>query len=173
MPRARFSKAVSLPQDQPGRPSTHEALWFDIKAAETSENDSLAEWRINGSDHSALLLGAAHLLLGGACLARYPQLAVLLSLSNPILAIAALLLLDVIAALALRWRDRLELVPHTVARAMCVYLAATGVLWTVFGLDLTANSAIAPNAAVPVWMCAGFAMAAVVAISSPPLSVVN
>jgi len=173
MPRARFSKAVSLAPDQPERASVHEALWFDVRTAETSENDSLAEWRINGSDHAALLLGATHLLLGGACLARYPQLAGLLSFSNPAIAIGAMLALDVIAALGLRWRRELEVAPHTVARAMCVYLAASGLLWTVLGLDLTLNSAIAPNAGVPVWMCAGFAMAAIVAISSPPLSVVN
>ena len=173
MPRARFAKAVSLPPDQPERASIHEALWFDIKSAETSEDDSLAEWRINGSDHSALLLGASHLLLGGVCLGRYPQLATLLSLSNPGIPIAALLAMDTIAALGLRWRDELELAPHTVARAMCVYLAVTGLFWTLFGLDLTVNSAIAPSTAVPVWMCAGFAMTAIAAISSPPLSVVN
>lgn len=173
MPRARFAKAVSLPPDRSERTSIHEALWFDIKNSETSDDDSLAQWRINGSDHSALLLGATHLLLGGACLSHYFHLAALLSLSNPAIPIAALLVLDLIAALGLKWRDQLELAPHSVARAMCVYLAATGLLWTLFGLDLTINSAIAPNAAIPVWMCAGFAMTAIVAIGSPPLSVVN
>jgi diguanylate cyclase (GGDEF)-like protein len=173
MARARFSKAVSLPPEQPERASVHEALWFDVKTAETSESDSLAQWRIDGSDHSALLLGATHLLLGAACFARYPQLATLPSLSNPLIAIGALLILDVIAALGLRWRHELELAPYAVARAMCVYLAATGLLWSLFGLDLTVNSAIAPSAGVPVWMCAGFAIAAVAATSSPPLSVVN
>jgi diguanylate cyclase (GGDEF)-like protein len=173
MVRARFAKAVSVPTDQSERASIHETLWFDVRNAENSGNESLAQWRINGCDHSALLLGATHLLLGGACLARYPHLATVLSASNPIIPIAALLILDTIAALGLKCRDQLEFQPHTVARAMCVYLGLVGLLWAIFGLDLTANVAIAPNAGARVWMGAGIAMAAIVAVSSPPLSVVN
>ena len=55
---------------------------------------------------------------------------------------------------------------------MCVYLAAVGVLWTLFGLAVTSNLA-EYGPVVSVSIGAGMAMAAVVAISSPPLAVVN
>ena len=172
MPRARFAKAVSQPLEAPTRASVREALWFDIEAAETSDDRSLWASRVASFDHSALLLGAAHLLIGLTCLIRHPELASLKSLSNPVTPLGLILVLDAIAALGLRWRDELELEPHTVSRAMCIYLAAVGILWTLFGLAVTMN---VPDfgPVISVSICAGFAMAAVVAISSPPLALVN
>ena len=172
MARTRFAKAVGQSFEAPERASVRAALWFDIEAAETSDDESLSASRVAALDYTALLLGATHLLIGVTCLAREPQLLFVPSFSNPVIPLVLILALDVIAALGLLWRKELEVPPHTVSRAMCIYVAAVGVLWTLFGLAVIMNlSEYGP--AVPVSICAGIAMAAAVSISSPPLAVVN
>ena len=172
MPRARFDQAVNRASDKPERASVREALWFDVKAADTSGDVWLAEARVSSFDHIALLLGVSHLLIGATSLVRHPELALLASLSNPVIPFALLLVIDVIAAVCLQWRDKLKLAPHSVARTMCAYLAAVGLLWTGFGLAMSVNQdALGP--VVSASICAGIAMAAVVSSNSPPLAVVN
>ncbi|HEU5483166.1 MAG TPA: EAL domain-containing protein, partial [Sphingomicrobium sp.] len=94
------------------------------------------------------------------------------SILNPLIPFALILAVDSLAALGLQWRYEFELAPHTVSRAMCAYLAAVGILWTLFGLAVLMN---VPDYSpvISVSICAGIAMAAVVSISSPPLAVVN
>jgi len=170
--RTRFAKAVVQSTEAPERASVRESLWFDIEAAETSDDESLSESRVDVFDHMALLLGATHILIGITCLVRHPELVGLWSISNPLIPLVLIIIVDAIAALGLQWRYELELSPHSVARAMCVYLTAVGVLWTLFGLAVTTNL---PDygPVVSVSICAGMAMAALVSISSPPLAVVN
>ena len=173
MARTRFAKAVGqTSQGTPERASVREALWFDVGAAETPGDDLLSEARVASFDHSALLLAVTHLLIGVTCIATYPELATVSSLSNPLIPLSLLLLFDAIAAIALHWRHKLELPPHTVARAMCAYLAGSGVLWTMFGVAVTIN-APEPLPVLPVAICAGIAMGAIVAVASPPLAVVS
>jgi len=173
MARTRFAKAFGQSSfGEPERASVREALWFDIEAVDASGDDSLSEARIALLDHSALLLAATHLMIGMACLVPYPELALLPSISNPVLPLTLLLLLDVIASIGLHVRQKLEVAPHTVSRAMCVYLAAAGTLWTLFGLAVAVNVA-EPFPVLSVAICAGIAMAALVAVASPPLAVVS
>ncbi|MDQ3471956.1 MAG: EAL domain-containing protein, partial [Pseudomonadota bacterium] len=173
MPRARFAKAVNQIPETPERASAREALWFDVKPSETSEEESLAEWRTGNFDYAALLLGTTHLLIAAAFIALHPQLAMVLSVTNPVIPLALVLILDSAAAVGLYWRDKLELSPHMLARAMCFYLGAVGLLWIVFSVAIIAQDSLSLTGAVWVSLCAGITMAAIVAISSPPLSVVN
>ncbi|HET9811593.1 MAG TPA: EAL domain-containing protein [Sphingomicrobium sp.] len=143
-----------------------------METAETSDDNSLSESRAALFDHTAILLGATHLLIGIACLLTHPRLALLESFSNPLVPLALILVLDGMAALGLQWRDDLDVQPQVLARAMCGYLASVGILWTLFGLTVTINL-ITHEPVVSVSICAGIAMAGVVAISSPPLAVVN
>ena len=129
MPRARFAKAVSPISDKPKRASVREALWFDVNGGETSEEDSLTEWRIGNFDYAALLLGATHLLIAAAFVVLHPQLALVLSITNPFIPLALVLVLDVLAALGLHWRDELELSANTVA-APCASISG---LWACCG----------------------------------------
>ncbi|QIL02851.1 EAL domain-containing protein [Sphingomonas sinipercae] len=154
------------------RASVREALWFDIKAPENRDDQSLAEWRLGSFDYAPLLLGATHLLVGVTSVILQPHLSGVMSLSNPLIPLGLVLILGVLAAMGLHWRDRLELQPHTVTRAVCVYLGAAGLLWTIFGYTLLINSGVGPSG-LAVALCAGITMAAIVAITSPPLSVVN
>jgi diguanylate cyclase (GGDEF)-like protein len=172
LPRTRFAKAFSPSLETSERASVREALWFDIEGPETADDRSLSESRVASLDYTAILLGATHLLLGITCFLRHPDLLSASLVSNPIIPLVLILVLDGLAALGLQWRDRLDRTPHFVTRALCVYLAAMGVLWALFGLSSIVNVA-APDPVVGIAICAGIAMAAQVAISSPPLAVVN
>ncbi len=172
MQRSRFAQAVSQSADAPQRASVREALWFDVEAAEFSDDQSLSDSRVAQFDHTAVLLGATHLVLGITCLVRHPALFGVSITSNPVLPLILILALDGIAALGLRWRQSTEIAPHSVARAMCAYLAGVGVLWTLFGLTVMINVP-EHGPVVPVSICAGIAMMMVVAMTSPPLSVVS
>ncbi len=172
MQRSRFAQAVSQSFETSERASVREALWFDIEAAENLDDRSLAESRVAAFDHTALLLGATHLLLGVTCIARDPFAGNEPLVSNPAVPLLLILLVDAIAAFALQSRHRIEMEPHSVSRAMCIYLAAVGVLWTAFGLAVVMN---APDhgPVVSVSICSGIAMMALVAMTSPPLSIVS
>ncbi len=172
MTRARFAKAVGQTNDAPERASVREALWFDIEGAETSDDDSLSESRVVKFDHTALLFAASHLLLGLTCLVRHPSLLFSPLVSNPLVPFLLILFLDGLAAFALKHRHRLELAPHTVARAMCIYLASVGIAWTVFGLDVMQNVTDVGLVAASS-ISAGIAIGALVSMISPPLAVVN
>jgi diguanylate cyclase (GGDEF)-like protein len=172
MARTRFAKAVSQSFEAPERASVRDALWFDIETAETPDDQSLSESRVNLFDHTALLLGATHALLGIGALARHPQLIWSPLLSNPLVPLLLIILLDGIAAFGLHRRNEFNLGAHTISRAMCAYLALAGLLWTLFGLSAMVNS-IGADPVISVSVCGGIAMTALVAITSPPLSVVN
>ncbi len=172
MQRSRFAQAVSESIDTPERASVRAALWFDIEAAETPGDESCSESRVAAFDHTALLLGPSHLLLGLSCLVSHPALLGAPLLSNPLVPLGLILLLDGFAAFGLQWRHRMGIAPHTVSRAMCGYLAGVGVLWTLFGLTVLMNVS-PPGPVVSVSIGAGIAMMALVAITSPPLSVVS
>jgi len=172
LPRTRFAKAASTSFQTSDRASVREALWFDIEAAETADDRSLSESRVASLDYTAILLGATHLMLGITCFLRHPDLLRAPITSNPVIPLALILLLDLVAAVGLQWRDKLERTPHFVSRALCIYLAGVGLLWTLFGFSSIVNAA-APDPVAGIAICAGIAMAAQVAISSPPLAVVN
>jgi len=170
--RTRFAKAVSPSLGAAERASVREALWFDIEAAETPDDQSLSESRVASLDYTAILLAATHVLLGVTCFLRHPDLVGAPILSNPVIPLALILVLDGLAALGLQLRDRLNRTPHFVSRALCIYLAGVAILWTLFGLSSIVNVE-ATDPVVGIAICAGIAMAAQVAISSPPLAVVN
>jgi diguanylate cyclase (GGDEF)-like protein len=92
---------------------------------------------------------------------------------NPFLPAALVIALDAAAAALLIAKDRVELAPHAAFRFLCLYLAAVGMLWAWFGYAVSHDTFITPLAAAPIAMAAGIAMRTVVAISSPPLVLIN
>jgi diguanylate cyclase (GGDEF)-like protein len=171
MARSRFAQAVSRSFEKPERASIRQALWFDIEAADSAGDESLSESRGASFDHAPLLLGATHLVLGLTCLAQHLQLLAIFGPSNPLLPLGLILLLDGVATVAIQRRRTIELPSHAIPRAMCIYLAAVGVLWALFGLSVLVDAAPAP--VISVSICAGIAMMAMVASTSPPMSVVS
>ena len=63
MRRSRFAKAIETSDTVTERASIRETLWFDIHGSEGSQENSLAEWRVAGLDHIALLMGFTHILM--------------------------------------------------------------------------------------------------------------
>ena len=172
MRRSRFAKA-SEPERGQDRASIGEALWFDIASLNSAEEQSVSAWRVATLEHAALLMGAAHLLVAATFFVLLPEVALEPSLANPVLPALGVLLLDVFAAIALKWRDRFRLSPHSIVRALCVYLAIVGVLWTLFGAAIAGQNQVAASNSVITVMVAGIATAAFASISSPPMSIVT
>ena len=173
MRRTRFAGAVEIPDEARSRASVREALWFDILAPDTPDEHSLSAIRLGSLDYSALMLGITHLIAAVALLALHPELAFAASLANPVIPMLALLGLDLVAIVGLRLRDRLNLAPHTVIRALGVYLTAAGSLWILVGLAITSGAHIG-HASFPILLIGGgITMSAMVAVNSPALAVAN
>jgi len=169
MRRTRFAKAVESHGGADARASIGEALWFDILSPDTPDNHSLSAWRVAALDLGAMLLGLTHLVSAMALLFLHSDWTLAPSMTNPLLPMFVLLALDGAAIAALRWRDRIGLAPHAVVRCLAAYLAASGGLWIIVGLTMTA----AP-AAFPIMMiCGGMTMAAMVSVNSPSLALAN
>lgn len=173
MRRTRFARAVERAGRSTDRVSIGEALWFDLRSPETPDAESLFDTRIVAFDHAALLLGMTH-LLGCAAIFLYNPAQGLLGLPfTSLLSIGLILALDLAAAIALRFRDRLHLKPQAIVRAMLVYIGATGLLWTLAAVGLTAGRVDAQAALPLLTIGAGITMASIVAVHSPPIALVN
>src|SRR5688572_29777163 len=172
MRKARFARAVEKAETTE-RVSIREALWFGLRRPETTDEASLADWRVAGLDQVALLLGATHLLITGACAMLFDTRATGFSADNPLIPACLVIACDAIAAAALMLRKRTNIPSHMVVRGLCVYLTVVGLLWTWFGLAVEDDTFIYPLAAAPIAMSAGIAMGAVVSVQSPPLIITN
>jgi diguanylate cyclase (GGDEF)-like protein len=171
MARSRFAKAIAA-QEVREQASIADALFFDLKAPELSDEESLCNWRVASLGHAPLLLGITHLLIAVTC-AVLSQHRSLSPIDNPILPAAIAIGFDGAAAAMLFGRKRLDLAPHNVIRILCGYLAVTTMLWTWFGWTVSDDLFITPIAAAPIALAAGITMGTIVSISSPPLAAVN
>ncbi len=172
MRRSRFAKAIEV-NEVPERASIRDALWFDVTKPETSDEESLCEWRVAGLEHAPLILGVTHLLITVACLFLSLNRSYSNFSDNPLIPSSLAIAVDCAMAALLFTRKRLDLAPHTVSRILCAYLAVSGVLWTWFGYTVADDTFVTPLAAAPIAMAAGIAMRTIVSISSPPLAFVN
>src|SRR6476620_9744379 len=173
MRRSRFVSAIDQNDTAGERPSISEALWYDLRNPETTDEMSLADWRIAGLDHVAILLGFTHLLITIGYVLLSAKIPFCACFDNPLIPSSMVLMLDVAAASALVLRHRFKFQPHTIVRGLCAYLAIAGLLWIRFGQTVQDDLFTAPISAAQIVMCAGIAMGAIVSIGSPPLALVN
>ena len=171
MRKSRFVSRVQPRESE--KASVREALWFDLRSHETSDDATLADWRVAGLEHFAVLLGITHVLITATCILLSPTLVFDSLADNPLIPSGLVIALDVAVAIALLTRNKFNLAPHALVRSLCAYLAVSGVLWTWFGYTVADDAYIIPLAAAPIAMTAGIAMGAIVSINSPPLAVVN
>ena len=171
MRKSRFVKPAHSPEAE--KASVREALWFDLRAAETSDDASLLDWRVATLDHFALLLGVTHLLIIGTCMLFWSSQSVEGWYDEPLLPGALVIILDAIAATALLMRHKFDLPSHAIVRGLCFYLVVVGGLWTWFGHTVADDSFAIPMQAAPIAMSAGIAVGAIVSINSPPLALTN
>jgi diguanylate cyclase (GGDEF)-like protein len=173
MRKARFARAVEKAGVEKTRVSIREALWFGLRAPESSDEASLSDWRVTGLDLIPVLLGVTHILITGAFLFLFNSRGTGLSTDNPLIPAALALSCDVAAAVILFNRKRLDIPSHAIVRGLCAYLLVVGVLWTWFGISVEDDTFIYPIAAAPIAMSAGIAMGAIGSVQSPPLIIIN
>ena len=171
MRRARF--AVSDGDSINERASVKDALTFDLRAPDTSDDDSLAAQRVAMFELAPSLLGATHFVWGLACLLIHPIAAAKPFGTNPMVPVLVVLLLDGLAFAGMWYRDRLGLSPRTVSAALCAYIGISGALWMAYGLTLEANSHITVSGFTALAFGAGLGAATIVSISSPPVAIIN
>ena len=172
MRRSRFAKAIEVAEVRE-RASISDALRFDVTAPDTSDEEALCEWRLTGVQHAPAILGVTHLVIATAYLLLAASLAHQSISDNPLVPALLVLALDGGAAALIVGRKRLELAPHAAFRFLCLYLGASGLLWTWFGYTVADDKFVTTLAAAPVAMAVGIAMRAIVSISSPPMALVN
>jgi len=170
MRRARFVNAVDK-GDGVARASAAEALSFDISQTENSHDATLAEQRVAQLHHVPLLLGAMHALCALALLIyslTTSDAGIARAVVGPLgLAVA----LDLAGAAVIRYRERLGLSPHGVTRLICGYVILVSALWAMFSASAAGNPALADSGLLPLVIGAGITVTAIVAIESPPLTV--
>ena len=171
MRRARF--AVSFGNGTTDRASVRDALTFDVRPPETTDDDSLAAQRIAMFELAPALLGATHLVWGLACFLMHPMSLFAPLQCNPLVPLLAVLAIDVAAFFGLRHRNKFGLSPRTVSTALCAYVGVTGALWMAYGLTLDCTLIHANAGFIALAFGAGLGAATIVSISSPPVAITN
>jgi diguanylate cyclase (GGDEF)-like protein len=171
MRRARF--AVSDGDGFNERASISDALTFDLRLPESTNDENLASQRVSMFDLAPALLGATHLVWGLACYLIQPVSIFEPLRCNPFPPLVAVLALDILAFLSLHFRDRLRLSPKTVSRGLCGYIGASGALWMAYGLTLDCTLHHSNTAFIALAFGAGLGAATIVSIASPPVAIVN
>jgi diguanylate cyclase (GGDEF)-like protein len=173
MRRSRFAKPAEANDGIRARASVRDACWFDVRSADTSDERSLADWRLAGLDLIGVLLGFTHLIFGVAYLVLAARVPSSISVDNPLVPLVLVIGLDAAACAGILVRRRYGLPSYHVVRALCAYIAVSGVLWTWFGQTVQDDTFVIPIAAAQIILCAGISMGTIVSISSPPLAAVN
>jgi diguanylate cyclase (GGDEF)-like protein/PAS domain S-box-containing protein len=173
MRRSRFAKPAQSDEGTRARASVRDACWFDLRSPDSSDERSLADWRLAGLDLIAAMLGFTHIIFGAAYLLLAAKVATAFTIDNPLIPVGLVIALDCAACTAMVLRRRLDFPPHKVVRGLCVYIAVSGLLWTWFGKTVQDDQFIIPIAAAQIILCAGISMGTIVSISSPPLAAVN
>ena len=150
-----------------------EAMRFDLRHPESSDERSLSEWRVAGLDYMAILLGFTHLLFTAAYLVLTSSIPIRFGFDNPLIPSVLTLAVDGAACAALLGRRRFNFPSHVVVRSLCVYIALSGLLWTWFGQTVQDDAFVMPVSAAQIILSAGISIGTVVSISSPPLALVN
>ena len=171
MRKARF--AVADGDKTNDRASIRDALTFDLRAPDTSDDDSLASQRVAMFELAPALLGATHLVWGLACFLIHPISLFAPLRCNPIIPLLAVLTLDGLAFAGLWLRDKLRLSPRTISAGLCAYIGASGALWIAYGLTLDCTLHSSSTAFIALAFGAGLGAATIVSISSPPVAITN
>jgi diguanylate cyclase (GGDEF)-like protein len=170
MRRNLFGRLPEVARPASARTSAREAFLFDLRDHTESAELNLAERRVDGWIFAPWLIFAGHLILAASLLLQHGSISG--DFGKVCLPLGLSLALDAAAGgLMLLWR-RMQMAPHTVARIMCGYLAATGCSWTIASVA-TGSLRVADASFVTIAMCAGFFLRSIVAVPMPPLAVVN
>jgi diguanylate cyclase (GGDEF)-like protein len=172
MRRTLFGKSPEVERLTPARVSVREALTFDIVDHESSVDQTLIERRVGSWAVCPWLLLAGHIVIGTSLLLQDRPAATSATLAAVFVPFGLSLATDVIAGLILMYRRRLHLAPHTAARLMCGYIAATGLLSTLSSVA-TGSLQLRDASFVTLAMATGFFVRSMAAVAAPPLAIVS
>ena len=172
MRRTLFGKSPEVERLTPARVSAREALTFDIVDHESSVDQTLTERRVGSWAVAPWLLLAGHIVIGTALLLQDRPSASSAALAAVFVPYGLSLAVDIIAGLILMYRRRLHLAPHTAARLMCGYIAATGLLSTLSSVA-TGSLQLRDVSFVTLAMATGFFVRSMAAVATPPLAIVS
>ena len=172
MRRTLFGKSPEVERLTPASISAREALTFDVRDHESSTDETLIERRVGSWSFAPWLLLAGHVIIAASLLLQDRPEASSAALASVLVPLGLSLAVDVFAGIALIYRRRMGLAPHTAARLMCGYLGATGVLWMLASVAC-GSLQIRDAAFVTLAMSTGFFVRSIVAVAAPPLAIVN
>src|SRR5947209_8185447 len=172
MRRALFGRSPAAERSAPARASAREALLFDLCDHSTSSDLSLAERRVLSWAFAPWLLFSGHLVNALSLVLQPRGQASWGAIAAVCLPLGLALLLDASAGLLLMFWRRLAMAPHTVVRLLCCYLAGTGTLWATATVA-TGALHVADPSFVTIAVASGFFVHSIVAVSSPPLALLN
>ena len=172
MRRTLFGRSPEIERLTAARISAREAITFDIRDHESSVDQTLIERRIGSWSFAPWLLLVGHMIIGASLLLHDRPPASWATLAAVFVPYGLSLAVDVIAGLILIGRRRLKLAPHTAARLMCVYIAATGLLST-FASATTGSLQLRDASFVTLAMATGFFVRSMAAIAAPPLAIIS
>jgi diguanylate cyclase (GGDEF)-like protein len=172
MRRALFGKSPETEIPSTARASVREALLFDVRDHEASNDFALAERRVDDWTFAPWLLLAGHLVITATLVFQDRPSSHWPTLASAMAPLGVSLLVDLAAGLVmLGWR-RMQMAPHTVTRLMCGYIAATGVLWMLSSAGVSGLN-LRDAGFATVAMMSGFFMRSIASVASPPLAVIN
>src|SRR5678815_1931105 len=106
MRRARF--AVSGSEGINDKASVGDALTFDLRTPETTDDENLVAQRVSMFELAPAFLGATHVVWGLACLLLHPLSTGNSLATHPLVPVILAIILDAAAFLAMRNRDRMK-----------------------------------------------------------------
>ena len=171
MRRTQFTREAKGKPAKDGQPSISDLITCDLKRAFDPDEIALAERRVASFNHAPMLLAAGHLVWGVTLLAQCVCSNFVIEMLVPALLLVLLLAVDGAFALLMRIRSNFQ--PHLVTRAICGFLAATGMLWLLF-VNVAHASQGMPDAHVTNQAIgAGLIVTALAAVPSPIATITN
>jgi diguanylate cyclase (GGDEF)-like protein len=170
----RRSQIAGVTKDkaaESGRTSIRDLITCDLKRAFDPDEIALAERRVAAFNHAPMLLAAGHLTWGVTMLAQCICSNYFTEMLGPLLLLVLLMAVD--GAFALLIRIKANFQPHLVTRAICGFLAATGMLWLLFVHVAHASQGMPNDQVTNQAIGAGLIVTALVAVPSPVATITN
>ena len=138
----------------------------------SSTDQTLIERRVGSWGFAPWLLLAGHIIIATCLLLQDRPPASWEILAMVFVPLGLSLVVDIAAGLVLIHRSKFGLAPHNVARLMCGYIGATGVLW-MLASAATGGLHFRDAGFVTLAMATGFFVRSMAAVAAPPLAIVN
>jgi diguanylate cyclase (GGDEF)-like protein len=171
MRRTQFTRDAKGKPARDGQPSIRDLITCDLKRAFDPDEIALAERRVASFNHAPMLLAVGHLVWGVTLLAQCVCSNFVSEMLVPALLLVLLLAVDGAFALLMRIRSNFQ--PHLVTRAICGFLAATGMLWLLFVNVAHASQGMPNEHVTNQAIGAGLIVTALAAVPSPIATITN